>query len=319
MSRTPDSADPPPSRLPAVELPTLLLALFCYAAWLALTSRYGQWPAWIVVPGVAVLLTLHSSLQHEILHGHPTRSLRFNALLGSPALSLWIPYQRFRATHLAHHVNARLTDPLEDPESNYWTVQELDALPAPLRALVAIDATLAGRVLVGSWLRIARFLRAEAGAIARDDPGIRAVWLAHLAWCAPVVAWVTLVCGIPLWLYLLAMVVPGNGILLIRSYAEHRAKTVVPERTAIVEDSRILGPLFLYNNLHALHHEEPALPWYRYNARYRELRERLLAENRGLVYAGYADLARRYLFRAHDVLEHPLGRVPECLDQAGKG
>lgn len=314
----PDSATPT-ERVPPLEWPTLLLALGCYAAWLVLTSRYGHWPSWIVVPGVAVLLTLHSSIQHEILHGHPTRSLGFNHLLGSPALSLWIPYERFRATHLAHHRNERLTDPLDDPESNYWTPQALGTLPAPLRVLVAIDATLAGRVLVGSWLRIGRFLVAEARAFARNEPGIRAVWIEHLGWCLPVVLWVTVVCGIPLWLYLVAMVVPGNGILLIRSYAEHRAKDAVPERSAIVEGSRILGPLFLFNNLHALHHEAPGLPWYRYNARFRSERERLLRENGGLVYAGYRDLAARYLFRAHDVLVHPTGRAPGGVAQAGNG
>jgi hypothetical protein len=33
-------------------------------------------------------------------------------------------------------------------------------------------------------------------------------------------------------------------------------------------------------------------------------------ENGGLVYSTYFDVARRYLFRRHDVLPHPLGRVP---------
>ena len=78
-----------------------------------------------------------------------------------------------------------------------------------------------------------------------------------------------------------------------------------------MEGSWILGPLFLFNNLHSLHHEEPGIPWYQYNARYRVLRERLIAENGGLVYSTYFDVARRYLFRRHDVLPHPLGRVPQ--------
>ena len=39
-------------------------------------------------------------------------------------------------------------------------------------------------------------------------------------------------------------------------------------------------------------------------------RERLIAENGGLVYFTYFDVARRYLFRRYDVLPHPLGRVP---------
>ena len=40
----------------------------------------------------------------------------------------------------------------------------------------------------------------------------------------------------------------------------------MPHRTAIVEGSWFFGPLFLFNNLHSLHHAEPLMPWYRYNA-----------------------------------------------------
>ena len=106
------------------------------------------------------------------------------------------------------------------------------------------------------------------------------------------------------------MVMPGTGVLLIRSFAEHRARPGMRERTAIVEDSWVLGPLFLFNNLHSLHHEEPLLPWYRYNARYRQCARRLLAENAGLVYSSYFDVARRFLLWPHDHVEHPTGRVP---------
>jgi len=52
------------------------------------------------------------------------------------------------------------------------------------------------------------------------------------------------------------------------------------------------------------------VPWYEYPARYRVIRERLIGANGGLVYQTYFDVARRYMFRAHDVLEHPSGRVP---------
>ncbi len=107
------------------------------------------------------------------------------------------------------------------------------------------------------------------------------------------------------------MVVPGNSILLIRSFAEHRARADVDQRTAIVEGSWLLGPLFLFNNLHSLHHAEPGIPWYRYYPRYRAAREQLIAGNGGLVYRTYFDLAGRYLLRKHDQLEHPLGRAPQ--------
>ena len=106
------------------------------------------------------------------------------------------------------------------------------------------------------------------------------------------------------------MIVPGIAILLIRSFGEHRAKPGARERTAIVEGSWILGPLFLYNNLHLVHHDEPTMPWYEYNKRYRARRDEFLRDNGGLVYRTYFDVARRFLLRPHDTPTHPMGRIP---------
>ncbi len=304
---------PEPGRapgVPPVEIPTLLLILATYAGWLAVTYAYGRWPSWIVVPVTAVLLTLHSSLQHEILHGHPTRWRAINRLLALPPLSLWLPYDRYHDLHLTHHINDRLTDPHDDPESCYWDPQGWARLGPTARRLVWIQQTLAGRVVVGPYWRIPRFVRRDLGAAIRNEGRLRAVWLEHVALCIPVLLWVKLVCGIPIWLYVVAMVIPGNGILLIRSFAEHRARPAMRERTAIVEGSWLLGPLFLFNNLHALHHEEPLLPWYALPARYRATRARLLAANGGLVYATYLDVARRFLLRPYEAPEHPMGGVP---------
>jgi fatty acid desaturase len=233
-----------------------------------------------------------------------------NRLFGILPLSLWIPYDRFRILHLAHHVNDRLTDPLDDPETNYATPESWSQRSAFARWIFQLQLTLAGRMLIGSWWRMGWFLTSEARAFARDEPGVRTAWITHLILCVPVVYWVTVVCDIPLWLYVLAMVIPGNAILLVRSFAEHRARADVQQRTAIVENSWLLGPLFLFNNLHALHHEAPLLPWYRYNAQYRLARSRLIAANDGLLYSTYFDVARRFLFRMHDQPQHPLGRAP---------
>ncbi len=296
--------------LPAVEVPTLVLILGTYAWWLTITYAYGVWPLWIVAPLGAVVLTLHSSLQHEILHGHPTRWRRVNRLLGIVPLSLWLPYERYHDLHLTHHINDRLTDPRDDPESAYWMPEDWAGLGRAGRALVWIQSTLAGRVLIGPLWRIPRFLRREVRWIIHDEHRARRYWVTHLLWCVPVVLWVTQVCGMPFWLYVVALVLPGNGILLIRSFAEHRARPAMHERTAIVEGSWLLGPLFLFNNLHSLHHEEPLMPWYDYNARYRQLRDRLIAANGGLVYTTYFDVARRFLFRPHDTPLHPTGGIP---------
>lgn len=296
----------------AVEVPTVALILATYAGWLAITHAYAHWPLVIVAPVAVALLTLHSSLQHEILHGHPTRWAALNRLLAIVPLSLWLPYVRYERLHLIHHRDQRLTDPLDDPESFYWTSAALARLSPFSRAMHRLQQTLAGRFLLGSFWRIGMFLHAEFLRLLRNEKGLRAIWLEHLLWCVPVIVWVKVACGMPLWIYVLAMVIPARGMVLIRAFPEHRARPEVRQRTAIVERSWILGPLFLFNNLHALHHEKPGLPWYQYNARYRLHRERLIAENGGLVYVTYFDVARRYLFRPHDVLQHPTDRVPKA-------
>jgi fatty acid desaturase len=300
----------PRLRRKAVEWPTMALTLGTYGAWMLVTYHAMAWPAWIAFPVGAVLVTLQSSLQHEILHGHPTRSRRVNRILGILPLSLWMPYERYRQTHLLHHVDERLTDPLDDPESYYWTAEDWARLGPVGRALVRAQATLLGRIVLGPPWSIARFLIAEGRRVGADAPGARRIWVEHLLWCVPVVLWLVLVCQLPVWLYFAGMVLPGTGILLIRSFAEHKALPEARERTAIVENSWILGPLFLFNNLHALHHENPMIPWYRYPGWYRENRDRLVAENGGLVYDGYGEVARRFLLWSHDRPPHPTDRAP---------
>jgi len=301
----------PYTRQAVVELPTLIVLLATYGGWLAITSLYGRWSLWIVAPVAAVLVTLHSSLQHEIVHGHPTRWRQVNRILGSIPLALWLPFERYRMTHLVHHVNDRLTDPIDDPESYYWKRDDWARISAFGRVVFHVQQTLLGRIIVGSFWRIGHFLNLEVQALARNEPGVRAAWVEHVVWCVPVILWIKIACAMPLWVYVIAVVIPSNGLLLIRSFAEHRALGHPNQRTAIVEGSWLLGPLYLFNNLHALHHKEPLMPWYEYNARYREIRDELVAANGGLVYATYFDVARRYLLWAHDSLEHPTDGVPQ--------
>ena len=107
--------------------------------------------------------------------------------------------------------------------------------------------------------------------------------------------WVIGVCGMPVWVYVACFVYPGMSLAMVRSFAEHRAAAEPERRTAIVENARILGPLFLYNNLHVAHHMRGGLPWYQIPAFYRLNRAALIERNGGLVYRSYFDVARRYL------------------------
>ena len=69
------------------------------------------------------------------------------------------------------------------------------------------------------------------------------VWLCHGLWSAIIVVWIIVVCGLPLWLYAFGFVYLGTSLSLVRSFAEHRAEDAVEKRTAIVENSPVLGLL----------------------------------------------------------------------------
>ncbi len=288
-----------------VEWPTAALVAVIYAAWLLLTWFHTALPWPLLFVAGAWTVAWHAALQHELIHGHPTRHPWLNRALGLPPLLLHLPYDRYRALHLAHHRDDRLTDPLDDPETQYFTLSGWRALGPFGRGAVRVTERLAGRLVIGPIWAIGRFAWEEAGAVRRDAPGVRRAWTWHAGGLAVVLAWVVGVCGMNLWTYAACFWLPGMALLLLRSFAEHRAAPHPEHRTAIVEHAPVLGLLFLFNNLHLAHHERPGLAWYRLPAWYRHERERMLRKNGGLVYRGYADVMRRYLLAPHDQPVHP--------------
>ena len=293
----------------AIEWPTLLLLLVTYAVWATgTTAAFGLSPILgILLTGLAI--AQFSSLQHEILHGHPFRSRLLNETLGFPALNLTVPYGRFRDTHLAHHHDPILTDPYDDPESNYLDPAVWARLPRIHKALFRFNNTLFGRITIGPILGNILWLVTEAKAIRRNDPGIRRDWALHLGGLLLVAGWLWAV-AMPWWAYLLAAWL-GHALLKIRTYLEHRAHEAARARTVIIEDRGPLALLFLNNNLHVVHHMHPAVPWYRLPALYAANRDHYQRRNEGYVYRSYLDIFRAYLFRAKDPVPHPLMPGPD--------
>lgn len=286
------------------EWPSIALCAAIYGVFATVTWFGRDLPFYVLIPLIAVLIAWHSSMQHEFIHGHPTRRPGLNRALAFAPLSFWLPFDAYKRSHLQHHRDDSLTDPLDDPESYYWSSSQWRALGPCGRLVVRAHTTLAGRLLLGPAWNISRFFRAEWRGLAAGDRVKRRIWRAHGLAAVPVAVWLFVICRIEPLVYGSAIYV-GTSLLLLRSFAEHRAHQGVLERTAIVENAWVFGPLFLFNNLHAAHHERPRVPWYRLPAWYQENRARLLAENGGLVYDGYIDVARRYLFRPHDVTIHP--------------
>jgi fatty acid desaturase len=229
-----------------------------------------------------------------------------NTLLALPPLSLWLPFEAYRQSHLAHHETERLTDPEHDPESRY-PLQGPGAGRSLARAAALVQSTLLGRMILGPAFEVIGFLNKEATRLARRDPARLRLWTVHTAMAGAVLAWLGVVCHLSLTQYLMCFVYPGCALSLVRSFAEHRADPDPAHRVAVVENAPALGLLFLNNNLHAAHHERPGLPWHRLPQFYARERERILAANGGLVYSGYGEVFARYLWRSHHVGPAPSG------------
>ena len=293
---------------PWAEWQTVALALVIYGGWALLTWHHAALPLWALIAGGAWFTAWHGSLQHELMHGHPTRHRAVNTAIACAPLALWLPYIRYRQSHLRHHLDERLTDPLDDPESYYWTQAQWLSLSRAGRALVAVQSTLLGRMLIGPLWSVTRFFKFELLGMLAGDRALQKLWAAHAVAVAAVLYWVIGVCGMPLWLYLLAFVYAGTALSLVRSFAEHKAESEVERRTAIVENSWIFGVLFLFNNLHVAHHMRPTLPWYELPAWYTRNRAALSARNGGLVYRGYFEVFSRFFVLPYEQTIHPHAR-----------
>jgi fatty acid desaturase len=288
------------------EAPTWLLICAIYGGWLALTLCWHALPVWVVIPTGAWLCAWHMSLQHELMHGHPTRSAAVNGALACPPLNLWLPYPIYRESHLRHHREEHLTDPLEDPESTYLTPEAWAASGIAGRWLHRASNTLVGRLLFGPLYAIGRFWLSQIRR--RHSPASQRIWLGHAAGVGLILAWVWGVCRIGPAAYVACFVYPGTALILLRSLAEHRAAERPEDRTAVVEGAGLLGLLFLNNNLHVLHHARPSIPWYALPIEWQRARAHLLVGRHGPVYRGYLEVARRYALRPQHPGPHPAGQ-----------
>lgn len=294
---------------PRFEWPTLGLLVLCYAGWLSGTTWLAQvWlPLGIIV--TALCVGLFSSLQHEIIHGHPFENKRLNEALVFPSLPLLIPYLRFRDTHLDHHFDANLTDPYDDPESNYLDPAVWQRMWKLKQKLLLINNTLAGRILIGVLISQVSFMISDWRAMRKGDTRVARGWLWHLPALVPVLLWLGYVAQMPIWAALLATYL-GLSIVKIRTFLEHQAHDRASGRTAIVEDRGPLALLFLNNNLHVVHHIHPRVPWYDLPKLYADNRAHYQTRNGGYVFASYGEIFRKYLWQRKDPVPHPIWRRP---------
>ena len=293
------------TKQPLIEWPTFFVMIATYltlgmaTTWLADVSLILS----IFVTGIAI--AQFSSLQHEVLHGHPFRSRVLSEAAVFLGATIYVPYIRFKDTHLAHHHDPILTDPYDDPESNFLDPQVWAGLPKFSKILLKANNTLLGRILLGPAVSVWSFVRADLRAILNKDRHILVAWVLHGVGVALVFGWLLAMDGMPIWAYLIAAYF-GFGLLKIRTFLEHRAHDQSRARSVVIADKGFFALLFLNNNYHSVHHCQPGLAWYRLPSLFAQNKEQYLARNDGYFYATYAQVFRQYFFRAKDTVPHPL-------------
>lgn len=297
-----------PTETRAIEWPTLIIFLATYALWAAATTVI-----WSMSPALAILLAAlaigqYSSLTHEVLHGHPFASQTLSEALVFPGLTLYVPYLRFKDLHLKHHFDPALTDPYDDPESNYLDPAVWARLSPVKRRMLRFNNTLFGRMVLGPALSFVALVKGDVAAIRQGEQRVTLGWYLHAAGVALVVLWLVTVGQMPIWAYCLAAYL-GWSLLKIRTFLEHRAHEAARARTVIIESQGPLALLFLNNNFHAVHHMHPGLAWYRLPAIYAARKDHYQRCNDAYVYRSYVEIFRHYLFRAKDPLPHPIWPV----------
>ena len=294
-----------PRQTRMLEWPTLGLYAVTYSAYGALTIYGAALPPLFVIVLLSMTLALHSSLQHETLHMLEPRWPVFGYLIGAPALGLAIPYDRFRDLHLAHHVNEILTDPYDDPETNYLTQEVWETLSSPTQAILRFNNTFLGRIIVGPMVGQIAFIHSDINAIRAGDRAALLGWIWFMPAVAIVLAWLTLFASISPLVYVVSCYF-GLSILKVRTYIEHRAHETTQGRSVIVEDRGPLALLFLNNNFHAVHHAHPNIPWYNLPAAFRAQRDKFLVQNNDYYFKNYLAVMRKFFYAEKDAVAHPL-------------
>jgi fatty acid desaturase len=289
------------------EIPTWLVAAAIYGAWAGLVWFHAVIPWPLLVIAGAYVLAWHFSLQHEAIHGWQSIPPWLRTALVWPPIGGWLPFALYRHSHTVHHRNQNLTYPGLDTESVYHREEDWARYSKAWRAVLMFNQTLLGRMLIGPVLRLRKLVLTEGARVRAGDFRNGGIWLRFALGLAAVLWFVSSVAHMPIWKYYLLMVYPAFSLGLVRAFIEHRWGEHPEERVASVESNWVFGLLFLWNNLHIVHHLDPILPWYEIPGAYRRGREELLRRNGSYVFRGYGEIARRWGLRPVFIPIHPRG------------
>jgi fatty acid desaturase len=283
----------------AGEWRTLAVVIAVYGLTVLTVLRYDVLTPWLAVPMLAVLGAWHLSMQHEVLHGHPFKNQFINDAIGGIPVTLWIPYLAFKKDHHEHHLSD-LTNPALDNESYYVSQEQWDKAGRIRRAAWTANRTILFRMFVWTIVSTITYVLSVLKRAVRGEKGDRLAVALHVVGLVFVVYLVSL-SSMPLWQFALGTLYGGRILNAIRPFPEHKYQSGVETRTAMIMAGRFMSLLMLNNNLHVAHHDEPGVPWYRYDKLMQRVNAVERARAAGVLYeGGYAEVFRRFSFTPVD-------------------
>ncbi len=273
------------------------LSIICgtYFAWTILVIHGNDIPLPLLFLLGGYITCLHGSLQHIAVHGYPTRWAWLNTGLVYPPLAFYFPYFTYRDSHLQHHRAETLTDVETDPETLYLSQSHWNNLNSISKAVYRFNFTILGRLLIGPFVSLYRLWKEQARHIIDGKIECITTWFFHWVACLLILLFIAQFSALPIWKYLLCFVYPGISLTLLRSYTEHRWSNRPGERSIIVEGSPISRLLYLNNNYHWVHHENPGLPWQEVSRVFDQRRDEILQINGQFYYKGYFHMLSRLI------------------------
>lgn len=224
-------------------------------------SLTGVWPLPVAVAVNTACAYFQFTVLHDAIHKSLSRVPWVNEAFGLAAtFVLCGPFEAMRRNHLHHH--AHTNDPRQDPD--YWAAGET-WLGTAARCLTMLQ--------YHYYSYLTRLRR-------RDGAFVRALGTIGLVAALHVAAWRAGFLGALVWHWTVPAQLAVALLALTFDYWPHRPHTA---RGRFKDTANILpafiDPLFLCQNIHAIHHLFPQLPWYRY-------REALAAVGDGLKAEG---------------------------------
>lgn len=241
---------------------------------------------WVLLLPQGVLITFLFALEHEATHRTPFRSPWLNEAVGRLCgVLLVLPFEWFRAFHLAHHRWTNL--PGQDPElagakpeslhAWLWHVSGLPYWVAEVRLMVAL---VAGRVTDGF---VASGARGRVVAEARWMAAVYALAGLSLLW-SPVVLWV--------WVIPALLGQPFLRLYLLAEHGDCPKVANMFQNTRTTFTTGLVRWLAWNMPYHVEHHVWPMVPFHRLAQVHGLMREEVQ-----VTAEGYGAFTRDYLKR----------------------